>query len=92
MTSRRFPPPGYRRTKQKLLHHPRQQRSGVGLRVFRDRAWKADGGDLLIAAHRGQYRQAAGAAHSTAVLVAVERALTASLSAKLPALLKRPQD
>ena len=37
---------GYRRAQPKLLRRPRQQWSGVGSRVFRDRARKADGCEL----------------------------------------------
>ena len=63
---------GHRRAQPKLLHRPRQQRSGVGLRVFRDRVRKADGCELAHtrrgAAHSGQYRQAAGVAEAAAGL------------------------
>ena len=34
---------GYRRIRPQLFHRPRQQRAGVGLRVFRDRTRKAHG-------------------------------------------------
>jgi hypothetical protein len=84
MPSRRFPPPWDIEEHNRscfIVHDNNGQ--ALAYVYFQSEAGRCTAANLLTrdeTAHRGECRQAAGAAHSTAVLVAVKRDRTRGLN------------